>query len=226
MDFIEQMDFDKYDIVVVCLGDGMLYEIFNGLVKWLDVRRVLGKIVVSYILCGLGNVMFNNWNGLNYFGFVVFVIVKGVVMLLDFSFIMQGDRCVVLVFSQVVGIMVEVDLMMEYMCWMGNKRFDVGLMQCVFVKKCYLCDLVFKVEVEGKENVRVYYKRLRESNGNGREMDWLMVDGYVEDDKGEGLLRLRYGMIQDELFEGWELVRYDIIGNFFVGNVSVFMCLF
>jgi sphingosine kinase len=224
-DLTEQMDLDKYDTVVACSGDGTPYEIFNGLAKRPDARRALGKIAVSHIPCGSGNAMSNNWNGSNHPGPAALAIAKGVVTPLDLSSITQGDRRVVSVLSQAVGIMAEADLMTEHMRWMGNKRFDVGLMQRVFAKKCYPCDLALKVEVEGKENVRAYYKRLRESNGNGRETDWPTVDGYAEDDKGEGLPRLRYGTIQDELPEGWELVRHDTIGNFFAGNVSAPMCL-
>lgn len=222
-DLTESMDIERHDTVVACSGDGTPYEIFNGLAKRPDARRALGKIAVSHIPCGSGNAMSNNWNGSNHPGPAALAIAKGVVTPLDLSSITQGDRRIVSVLSQAVGIMAEADLMTEHMRWMGNKRFDVGLMQRVWAKKCYPCDLALKVEVEGKEEVRSWYKRFRASNGNDAPLDQITVDGYVEDDKGAGLPRLKYGTVNDELPPGWELVRHDEIGNFFAGNVSLIL---
>ncbi|KAK0383068.1 hypothetical protein NLU13_8983 [Sarocladium strictum] len=218
-DLTEKMDLDRYDTVIACSGDGTPYEIFNGLAKRPDARRALGKIAVSHVPCGSGNAMSNNWNGSNHPGPAALAITKGIITPVDLSSITQGDRRVVSVLTQAVGIMAEADLMTEHMRWLGNKRFDVGLLQRVFAKKCYPCDLALKVEVEGKDEVKAFYKRWKDSNGSGREMDVKTVDGYEEDDKGEGLPRLRYGTVNDPLPEGWELVRYDTIGNFYCGNL-------
>ena len=65
-----------------------------------------------------------------------------------------------------------------------------------------------------------WYKRHVGTNGTEAPLGESTTDGYQEDDKGEGMPRLRYGTVNDELPAGWELVRHNNIGNFFAGNVS------
>ncbi|KAH8177774.1 diacylglycerol kinase catalytic domain-containing protein [Sarocladium implicatum] len=220
-DIVEKVDIDKYDTIAAVSGDGTPYEIFNGLAKRPDARRALAKIAVSHIPGGSGNAKSNSWNGTNYAGPAALAIVKGIVTPLDLASITQGNTRTISLLSQAVGIMAEADLMTEDMRWLGNKRFDVGLLKRVFLKKCYPFDLAMKVELEGKDNIKAFYKRHRDTNGARAEWDRVTVDGYAEDDKSEGLPALRYGTINDELPQGWELVRYENIGNFFAGNLSL-----
>lgn len=219
-EIVEKVDIDKYDTIAAVSGDGTPYEIFNGLARRPDARRALAKIAVSHIPGGSGNANANTWNGTDYAGPGALAIVKGIITPIDLASITHGNKRTISVLSQAVGIMAEADLLTEDMRWLGNKRFEVGLVKRVFLKKCYPFDLAMKVEVEGKDNIKAFYKRHIETNGANAELDQVTVDGYAEGDKSEGLPTLRYGTINDELPQGWELVRHENIGNFFAGKVS------
>ncbi|KAL3961538.1 hypothetical protein ACCO45_003061 [Purpureocillium lilacinum] len=195
---VEKADIDKYDTIVACSGDGTPHEIFNGLAKRPDAKRALSKIAVSHIPCGSGNAMACN---------------LGVVTPLDLVSITQGDRRVISFLSQSLGIIAESDLGTEHLRWMGSKRFDFGVITRVFRRRCYPCDLAVKVEVEQKDGVKEHYKR-HASDASLRKAT-ARAGG-----EGEGLPPLKYGTVQDALPEGWELVSYDKIGNFYCGNMA------
>lgn len=214
-DLVESMDIDEYDTVVACSGDGTPHEIFNGLAKRPDARKALSKIAVSHIPCGSGNAMAINLYGSNKPGAAAVGIIKGVVTPLDLVSITQGSKRYVSFLSQALGIIAESDLGTEHLRWMGPRRFEVGLMMRVYQKKCYPCDLAIKVEVLDKNGVKAHYRR-------GVKKLPLPVSTNGQTHEGGGLPELKYGTVNDDIFgmDGWELVSYDQIGNFYCGNVS------
>ncbi|UNI19219.1 Sphingosine kinase [Purpureocillium takamizusanense] len=211
---VENMDIDKYDTIVACSGDGTPHEIFNGLAKRPDAKRALSKIAVSHIPCGSGNAMACNLYGSHRPALAALAIIKGVVTPLDLVSITQGDRRLMSFLSQSLGIIAESDLGTEYLRWMGSKRFDFGVITRIFRQKCYPCDLAVKVEAEQKDEVKEHYKR-HASDASLRKT-FLTPDSH----DGEGLPPLKYGTVEDALPEGWELVSYDKIGNFYCGNMA------
>ncbi|KAK4087696.1 hypothetical protein Purlil1_8027 [Purpureocillium lilacinum] len=216
---VEKADIDKYDTIVACSGDGTPHEIFNGLAKRPDAKRALSKIAVSHIPCGSGNAMACNLYGSHRPALAALAIIKGVVTPLDLVSITQGDRRVISFLSQSLGIIAESDLGTEHLRWMGSKRFDFGVITRVFRRRCYPCDLAVKVEVEQKDGVKEHYKR-HASDASLRKAFLTPNDQDGEGGgEGEGLPPLKYGTVQDALPEGWELVSYDKIGNFYCGNV-------
>ncbi|KAF4585407.1 sphingosine kinase [Ophiocordyceps camponoti-floridani] len=212
-DLAESIDLLRYDIMVACSGDGTPHEIFNGLARRPDAARALSTIAVGHIPCGSGNAMACNLYGSNQPATAAQAIVKGVVTPMDLVSITQGDRRSVSFLSQALGLVAESDLATEHLRWMGSLRFDVGVFTRLFRRKCYPCDLAVKVEADetlGKNGVRAHYSR--HVVGRSPDIGSPAVDG--------GLPLLRFGTVQDELPEGWELISHDKIGLFYCGNMA------
>lgn len=215
-DLVEKVDIDKYDTVVSCSGDGTPHEIFNGLAKRPDAKRALAKLAVSHLPCGSGNALAINLYGSYHAAPAALAIIKGVVTPLDLTSVTTGDKRIVSFLSQAVGIVAESDLGTENLRWMGGTRFTVGLLMRITRRQCYPCDLAVKVVAGDKESVKAHYKRYVSSAGLGK----LSEESEDESDEG-GLPKLKYGTVQDSLPEGWEMVPYDKMGNFYCGNVSL-----
>lgn len=212
-EIVEKLDLDKYDAILPCSGDGTAHEVFNGLARRNDAGEALRKTSVGHIPCGSGNALSLNLYGSNKAGVAALGVVKGVDLSIDLVSITQGPRRLISFLSQSVGIIAECDLGTENLRWMGSTRFEVGLVARVMQRKCYPCDLAVKVEVEDKASIKAHYKRhvsesLTEVNGH-------------QQDGAQGLPKLKYGTVRDNLPEGWELIPYDKLGNFYCGNVSV-----
>ena len=216
-ELVERVDVDKYDTIMACSGDGTPHEIFNGLARRADAARALSQVAVSHIPCGSGNAMSCNLYGSHRPSLAALAIIKGVVTSLDLVSITQGDKRFVSFLSQALGIIAESDLATENLRWMGGSRFEVGVMMRLFRKKCYPCDLAVKVEYADKTDVKAHYKRHASDTDYGNNRP---AEEAKEAQHGPGLPELKYGTVQDDLPEGWELVQYDKVGNFYCGNVS------
>ncbi|KAI8956293.1 sphingoid long chain base kinase-like protein [Xylaria longipes] len=223
----QALDIDAYDVVVVCSGDGLAYEVFNGLGKRADARKALQKIAVAHIPCGSGNAMSCNLNGSYAPGPSALAVVKGIRTSVDLMSVTQGSQRMLSFLSQSVGIIAECDLGTEHMRWLGAKRFDVGIMQRIFSKKVYPCDIALKVEIENKDQVKAHYRRIRngEAQSHNDEDDEnaagapLSVSD-IQPDAGNGLPPLRFGTVNDPLPEDWQAASCDKLGNFYCGNMA------
>ncbi|KAG5984627.1 hypothetical protein E4U55_003960 [Claviceps digitariae] len=215
----EKIDLEKYDTIVACSGDGTPHEIFNGLAKRPDAARALSQMAVSHIPCGSGNAMSCNLYGTHRAAPAALAIIKGRVTPLDLISITQGDRRFVSFLSQSLGIVAESDLGTEHLRWMGGTRFEVGVLMRVFRRRCYPCDLAVKVEVSDKKDIKTHYKQRASEHAAQDTQDTATTNGVTDADT-TGLPPLKYGTVQDPLPEGWELVKYDKIGNFYCGNMA------
>ncbi|KAG4219217.1 hypothetical protein PC116_g32303 [Phytophthora cactorum] len=141
----------------------------------------------------------------------------------------QGDRRMLSFLSQSVGIIAECDLGTENLRWLGAARFNVGLIQRIFSKKLYPCDISMKVEIPEKADIKAHYKRerngcdhtTRRENGVAREASLAGESTSSDVDSGEGLPPLRFGTVNDKIPDDWETASYDKLGNFYCGNVSI-----
>lgn len=233
IDLAINMDIDQFDIVVPCSGDGLPYEVFNGLGKRPDARRALQKIAVAHVPCGSGNGLACNVFGTHRASLAALAIVKGVSTPIDLISITQGDNRSLSFLSQTVGIMAEADLGTEHLRWMGEHRFSYGVVTRILKKKAYPCDLYVKMEIDHKEGVLEHYRRERENSSVG-ELDKMttstgtpvghdsVAGSETEVAKNEdGLPPLKFGTVRDKVPEGWKKIDADHMGNFFCGNVSL-----
>ncbi|CAM1507407.1 Fc.00g070480.m01.CDS01 [Cosmosporella sp. VM-42] len=218
VELAQKADLSKYDTIMACSGDGTPYEIFNGLAKRPDARKALSTIAVSHIPCGSGNAFSCNLYGSHRPSFAALAIIKGIVTPMDLVSVTQGNTRIISFLSQTLGLIAESDLGTEHLRWMGSARFEVGLMQRLFRRRCYPCDLAVKVEIEEKAGVKAHYKRHASETSLAKMATNLEADS--EANEGEGLPPLKYGTVQDDLPEGWELVPYDKIGTFYAGNMA------
>ncbi|KAI0406231.1 sphingoid long chain base kinase-like protein [Xylaria palmicola] len=214
----ETLDINAYDIIVVCSGDGLAYEVFNGLGRRPDAQSALQKVAVAHIPCGSGNAMSCNLNGSFYAGPSALAVIKGVRTKVDLMSVTQGSERMLSFLSQSAGIIAECDLGTEHMRWLGAKRFDVGIVQRIFSKKVYPCDISVKVEIENREQIKAHYRRIRDGEGGGA------VDANEDDpaavDAGKGLPPLRFGTVNDEIPADWITASYDKLGSFYCGNMA------
>lgn len=210
----EALDIDAFDVVIVCSGDGLAYEVFNGFGKRPDARTALQKVAVAHIPCGSGNAMSLNLNASPHAGPSALAVIKGIRTTIDMMSVTYGSERSLSFLSQSVGIIAECDLGTEHMRWLGAKRFDVGVVQRIFSKKVYPCDIAVKVELANKNQIKAHYKR----NHHGAEQPHGTFERKT--DVGEGLPPLRFGTINDPVPEDWERSTYDKLGNFYCGNVS------
>ncbi|KAJ2966345.1 hypothetical protein NUW58_g10683 [Xylaria curta] len=108
---------------------------------------------------------------------------------------------------------------------MGAKRFDFGVVQRIFTKKVYPCDIAIKVEIEDKDQIRSHYKRMRTGGEQsykteGGESTASVITADSKPDSGEGLPPLRFGTVKDKLPDDWQTASYDRLGNFYCGNMA------
>ncbi|OTA98022.1 hypothetical protein M426DRAFT_326308 [Hypoxylon sp. CI-4A] len=226
----ENLDIDAYDIVVPCSGDGLPYECINGLGKRSDARKALRQIAVAHIPCGSGNAMSCNLNGSHRPSLAALAIIKGVRTPMDLMSVTQGSTRTLSFLSQSVGIIAECDLGTEHLRWLGAARFNVGLVQRIFSKRVYPCDISMKVEIPDKADIKAHYKRERAEHDhtvrrekdamNTKEASFAGESASSDGDAGDGLPPLRFGTINDKLPDDWETASYDKLGNFYCGNMA------
>ncbi|KAI0109702.1 sphingoid long chain base kinase-like protein [Nemania sp. FL0031] len=226
VEICETLDIDAYDVVVVCSGDGLAYEVFNGFGKRTDARTALQKVAVAHIPCGSGNALSCNLNGSYHPGPSALAVVKGIRTSVDLMSLTQGSQRMLSFLSQSVGIIAECDLGTEHMRWLGAKRFDVGVAQRIFSKKVYPCDISVKVEIETKDQIKAHYKRIhsgedsqkKESGESTAESSLAISES--KPDTGDGLPPLRFGTVNDKVPEDWQTASYDKMGSFYCGNMA------
>jgi sphingosine kinase len=226
IEIAEKLDIEAYDMIVSCSGDGLPYEVFNGLGKRLDAKRALGKIAVVHVPCGSGNAMSCNLNGTDSTSLATLAIVKGIKTPVDLISVTQGNTRTLSFLSQSVGIVAETDLGTEHLRWLGPARFTYGFLVRLLGKTVYPCDIAIKCAIEDKPSIREHYRKELDNHEPASERRGHRSLSEVEDDASassgseEGLPPLRYGTINDKLPKGWEMVPYDNLGNFYCGNMG------
>ncbi|KAL8847045.1 MAG: hypothetical protein Q9221_007905 [Calogaya cf. arnoldii] len=221
VEIAEKLDPNAFDVIAACSGDGLPYEIFNGLGRKADARRALRNIAVVQLPCGTGNAMSWNLNGTDSPSLAALAIVKGIKTPLDLVSITQGDRRTLSFLSQAVGIIADADLATEHLRWLGSARFTYGVLLRLMRKTVYPCDLAVKIEVASKAEVREHYRQALndQSLPDNHRGDPSFQDA-DPDQEPTSLPELRYGTVNEGLPEDWTLVPYDKLGNFWCGNMA------
>ncbi|KAH8649959.1 sphingosine kinase [Xylariales sp. PMI_506] len=223
IDICEKLDLDAYDVVIPCSGDGLPYEVFNGLGKRPDARKALHQMAVAHIPAGSGNALSININGSHLASLAALVVIKGVRTPVDLMSVTQGDKRLLSFLSQSFGIIAECDLGTENMRWMGPVRFDVGVVQRIATGKTWPCELAVKTEIVHKHEIKSHFKKeFTESDHTVRKAATTVEGESVSSDadSGEGLPPLKYGTVNDKLPSDWETATHDKLINFYCGNMG------
>ncbi|SZF04656.1 unnamed protein product [Blumeria hordei] len=222
----ENLEIEAFDVVASCSGDGLPYEVFNGFGKRVDARKALSNIAVVQIPCGSGNAMSCNLNGTNSASMATLAIIKGIPTSLDLISITQGKTRTLSFLSQSVGIIAEADLATEHLRFLGAHRFTYGLLKRLFRKMTYPCDIAIKVAISEKSEIKDLYRNNKTyleklcENGESNNKYLHVDDTSTTSSDDDGLPDLEFGTVNDKLPEGWELVPYEKLGNFYCGNMA------
>lgn len=213
VEMAEKIDIDAYDVIAPCSGDGLPYEVFNGLAKKPNAGEALSKIAVAHIPCGTGNAMSYNLYGTGSVSLAAINIVKGLRTPLDLVSITQGDRRTLSFLSQSFGIVADADLGTENIRWMGSARFTYGFLVRLLGKTVYPCDLAVKVDIGDKESIREHYRAEAQKQPVARSRDNPEAESI-------GLPPLKYGTVKDTIPDDWTHIPYENLGNFYAGNMA------
>ncbi|BCR86165.1 putative sphingosine kinase (SphK) [Aspergillus chevalieri] len=210
----EKIDVNAYDAIVCCSGDGLPYEVFNGLAKKANAREALAKLAVTMIPCGSGNAMAWNLCGTGSVSVAALAIVKGLQMPMDLVSITQGSTRTLSFLSQSFGIVADCDLGTDDIRWMGAHRFTYGFLVRLMQRTVYPCDLAIKVVMDDKRAIKDHYLSYTQ-----REL--IKRDPQETAGQSGGLPELRYGTVLDELPSDWEVVPGETMGNFYAGKMAI-----
>ncbi|KAH2139697.1 hypothetical protein KXW34_003526 [Aspergillus fumigatus] len=210
----EQIDIDAYDAIVCCSGDGLPYEVFNGLAKKPNAREALSKLAVAMIPGGSGNAMAWNLCGTGSVSVAALAIVKGVRTPIDLVSVTQGKTRTLSFLSQSFGIVAESDLGTDNIRWMGAHRFTYGFLVRLMQRTVWPCDLAIKVEIDDKKAIKEHYRKYAAGEPPRRPSEDTVAGS-------GGLPDLKYGTVLDELPQDWEVVPGESMGNFYAGNMAI-----
>ncbi|KAH7021958.1 diacylglycerol kinase catalytic domain-containing protein [Ilyonectria destructans] len=217
IEITRNINIDDFDTIVACSGDGLPYEIFNGLGERPDARRALAMIAISQIPCGSANAMACTLYGSPYVSEAALGIIKGIDTHIDLVSLTQGTDRKLCFLSLSVGMLAEADLATEHLRWMGAARFNIGVLMRLYKKKPYPCDLDIKVELEDKTAIKAAYKHHIHRNRPDPVTD---SQNRVSSDLGIGLPPLKYGTVNDPLpQDGWQRIKFDNMGTFYCGRM-------
>ncbi|KAJ5093413.1 sphingosine kinase [Penicillium angulare] len=196
----ETIPLDAYDAIVCCSGDGLPYEVFNGLARRKDALNALSSMAVAMFPCGSGNAMAWNLFGTDDPSLAALGIVKGLEMPLDLVSVTQGDSHTVSFLSQAMGVLADCDLKTEHLRWAGDARFLYGVLLTIARNTKYPCQLAFKPTVGEKDSTKT---------SSGKVSQQLTS------------LPLKYGTVQDDIPEDWEVVPHERLASFYTGNMRI-----
>ncbi|KAJ5975958.1 hypothetical protein N7481_009665 [Penicillium waksmanii] len=217
IEIAEQLDLDAYDAIICCSGDGLPYEVFNGLGKRPNGREALAKMPVALLPCGSGNGMTWNCLGTESVSVASLALVKAFRTPLDLVSVTQKNTRTLSFLSQSFGIVADSDLGTDNIRWMGAQRFTYGFLVRLMQRMIYPCDLAIKVEMSDKRVIKDHYRSYV-----SQEYDPLADPIRVEAaSQSPALPELEYGTVEDQVPKDWEVVPGEHMGNFYAGNMAI-----
>ncbi|KAH6717376.1 sphingoid long chain base kinase-like protein [Leptodontidium sp. MPI-SDFR-AT-0119] len=218
----ETLDIDAFDMAVVCSGDGLAHEVFNGLGNRPDAKKALSEMAVAHIPCGSGNGLSHNLNATGNASMATLAVIKGIRKPLDLISVTQGDTRVLSFLSQTAGMGAESDLATENLRWMGEARFKLGFLTRILAKKVYPCEIAVKIAIDDKGSIMDHYakEKLKNSLKDKQCQIFPEVGSTGEDQDSGGLPPLKYGTIHDKIPEDWTVIPCENLGILYCGNLA------
>ncbi|QLL35056.1 hypothetical protein HG536_0H04320 [Torulaspora globosa] len=161
VDIAREVDIDKYDTIACASGDGIPYEVINGLFQRPDRAEAFNKLAVTQLPCGSGNAMSVSCHWTNNPSYAALCLVKSVEARIDLmccsqqSYYKEFPRLSFL--SQTYGVIAESDINTEFIRWMGPARFELGVAFNVLQRKKYPCEIYVKYAAKLKNDLKVHY---------------------------------------------------------------------
>ncbi|CDK25396.1 unnamed protein product [Kuraishia capsulata CBS 1993] len=162
IDIGREIDIAKYDMIACCSGDGIPYEIINGLYQREDRVEAFNKLIVTQLPCGSGNALSISCHGTMEPSYATLSALKSQIVTTDLMAVTQGegtDQTTRLSFlSQTYGIIADGDIRTEWMRFMGPVRFDIGVAIQVFSNSKYPCEIYVKYVAKDKSDLSRFYQ--------------------------------------------------------------------
>ncbi|KAL3233859.1 Sphingoid long chain base kinase 4 [Nakaseomyces bracarensis] len=161
VDIAKELDIDKYDTIACASGDGIPYEVINGLYRRPDRVEAFNKIAITQLPCGSGNAMSVSCHWTSNPSYAALCLLKSVEARIDLmccsqpSYVDEFPRLSFL--SQTYGVIAESDINTEFIRWMGPARFELGVAFNVLQRKKYPCELYVKYAAKSKNDLKVHY---------------------------------------------------------------------
>lgn len=223
VEIAEKLDVESVDVVACASGDGLPYEVFNGLAKQPRPRRALRKVAVVQIPCGSGNALSLNLNGTDSPSLAAVAIIKGIRSPMDLMAITQGDKKYYSFLSQAVGLVADVDLGTESLRWMGSFRFTWGALVRILGQTIYPAEVSVLTDTDDKRAIRESYRHALEEQqaAMDKHIPPTFDDDALLESSEADLPPLKYGTVNDELPSSFHTYDDPTLGNFYVGNMPL-----
>lgn len=154
------INIDQYDTILCASGDGIPYEVINGLYERADRAKAFSKINIVQTPGGSGNAMSLSCLGATSASLAALRILKGTPSQCDLMAISKesSDSTIVSFLSQTYGAIAQADIGTEWMRGVGDIRFDLGVVYEVLAGKKYPCDLAVKWKHKTKADIYKHYE--------------------------------------------------------------------
>lgn len=236
IDIAREVDLDKYDTIACASGDGIPYEVINGLYQRSDRAEAFNKLAITQLPCGSGNAMSVSCHWTSNPSYAALCLVKSVEARIDLMCCSQPsyyESCPRLSFlSQTYGIIAESDINTEFIRWMGPARFELGVAFNVLQRKKYPCDIYVKYAAKSKNDLKVHYLEHKnraslrfesdiEQDSIDKRQRHIANDTSKSDEITESSFKLKYPY-ENGVPEDWEKMDSDItdnLGIFYTGKM-------
>jgi diacylglycerol kinase family enzyme len=157
----EAFDLKSFDAVVVIGGDGLLYEVINGIAKRpTDGMELLKSIPIAPIPGGTGNglaksVLFESHDELYGVCAATFIAIKGKPCPLDLSMVMTKDEKLFSFLTMSWGLISDVDIGSEGLRCLGELRLYLAAVYYIACRRSYKGRLLMHMrDVEDSEHTK------------------------------------------------------------------------
>lgn len=168
IDIAKDLDISKYDTIACASGDGIPYEVINGLFRRPDRVDAFNKVAVTQLPCGSGNAMSISCHWTNNPSYAALCLVKSIETRIDLmccsqpSYMNEWPRLSFL--SQTYGVIAESDINTEFIRWMGPIRFNLGVAFNIFQGRKYPCEVFVKYAAKSKKELKVHFLENKDKN--------------------------------------------------------------
>lgn len=230
LDIAKDLDITKYDVIACASGDGIPYEVINGLYQRPDRADAFNKLTITQVPCGSGNAMSISCHWTDNPSHAALCLLKSVERRIDLmccSQVSYMDDCPRLSFlSQTFGVIAESDINTEFIRWMGPIRFNLGVAYNVFQGKKYPCDIFVRYASKSKQELKDHYLKHKrraelESERSNERVPNSRCKDPLEYTVTEGDFELKYPL-RDGIPDDWERLNPEITENlniFYTGKM-------
>lgn len=163
IDIIKETDFTRknYDTIACCSGDGIPFEVINGIYQRPDRSEIFAKVAVTQLPCGSGNALSLSCHKTLDASHATLSMLKSPTINMDLMAVQQGTgndtRTHLSFLSQTYGVIADADIATEWLRKLGPARFELGVAYKVLSSTKYPCELSVKYKAKNLNEVRDYF---------------------------------------------------------------------